>query len=104
AEAGPVDGARDVAAVEFLDYANDPREVAACNMYQELVGYLVYRSFGKQANDPFLAAMLKQFAKDELRHYKFYQQCVARRIQRDPAFRKTVLKVFLKATSPFNQV
>jgi hypothetical protein len=103
-EAWPVERARDVAAVEFLDYAKDPREVAACNMYQELVGYLVYRSFGKQARDPFLARMLTRFAKDELRHYKFYQDVVAREIQRDPRFRKTVLKVFLKATSPINQV
>ena len=54
--------------------------------------------------DPFLAAMLQQFAKDELRHYKLYQQFVARRIQRDPKFRRVVLKVFLKATSPLNQV
>ena len=50
----------------FRPYAEDPYEVAACNMYQELVGYLVYRCFGKQVNDPFLASMLKQFAKDEM--------------------------------------
>ena len=48
--------------------------------------------------------MLKQFAKDELRHDKMYQQFVARHIQRDPKFRRVVLKVFLKATSPLNQV
>lgn len=103
-ERWPLERARAVAAVEFRPYAEDPYEVAACNMYQELLGYLVYRSFGRQANDPFLAHMLKQFAKDELRHYKFYQQFVARRIQKDPSFRRVVLKVFLKATSPFNQV
>lgn len=103
-ERWPENRARAVAETDFRPYADDPYEVAACNMYQELVGYLVYRSFAKHANDPFLAAMLKQFAKDELRHYKLYQQFVARRIQRDPGFRKTVLKVFLKATSPFNQV
>jgi hypothetical protein len=103
-EAWPVERAAAVAAVDFRPYADDPYEVAACNMYQELLGYLVYRSFGKQVHDPFLAHMLKQFAKDELRHYKLYQQFVARHIQRNPSFRKTVLKVFLKATSPFNQV
>lgn len=103
-ERWPMARARAVAEVEFRPYAEDAYEVAACNMYQELLGFLVYRSFGKQANDPFLAQMLKQFAKDELRHYKFYQQFVARRIQRDPSFRKVVLKVFLKATSPYNQV
>lgn len=103
-ERWPLERARAVAAVEFRPYADDAYEIAACNMYQELLGYLVYRSFGRQVNDPFLAHMLKQFAKDELRHYKFYQQFVARRIQRDPSFRKVVLKVFLKATSPFNQV
>jgi hypothetical protein len=103
-ESWPVERAKAVAAVDFLDYASDPMEVAACNMYQELVGYLVYRSFGRQARDPFLARMLTQFAKDELRHYKFYQDVVAREIQRDARFRKTVLKVFLKATSPLNQV
>jgi hypothetical protein len=103
-ERWPVERARAVAEVDFRPYAEDPYEVAACNMYQELVGYLVYRSFGKQVNDPFLAHMLKQFAKDELRHYKLYQQFIARKIQRDPSFRTVVLKVFLKATSPFNQV
>lgn len=103
-EAWPVERAQAVAATEFRPYAEDSYEVAACNMYQELVGYLVYRSMAEQVRDPFLAAMLRQFAKDELRHYKLYQQFVARRIQRDPSFRRTVLKVFLKGTSPFNQV
>ncbi len=94
----------DVAKVEFEPYSDDPMEVAACNMYQELVGYLIYRQFGKQVRDPFLAKMLTQFAKDELRHYKFYQNVVVRKIQQDPGFRGVVLKTFLKATSPFNQV
>ena len=93
-----------VAEVEFRPYADDPMEVAACNMYQELVGYLIYRSFGRQVADPFLARMLQRFAKDELRHYKFYQDVVARHLQSHPDFRKQVLKTFLKATSPFNQV
>ncbi len=73
-------------------------------MYQELAAYLVYRSFASQCTDPFLAKMVDRFAKDELRHYKFYETVLARRIQRDPPFRKIVLKHFLKATSPMNQV
>jgi hypothetical protein len=48
--------------------------------------------------------MLDQFAKDELRHYKYYQAVVARHLQAEPGFRRQVLKTFLKATSPFNQV
>jgi hypothetical protein len=103
-EPWPEARARAVAAVEFRPYADDPMEVAAANMYQELVGFLIYRSFAKQARDPFLAELLSQFAKDELRHYKYYQDVVARHLQAEPAFRKTVLKIFLKATSPFNQV
>src|SRR5207253_1103707 len=63
-----------------------------------------YRSFSKQVGDPFLAQMTARFAKDELRHYKFYEEVVARQIKNDPTFRTTVLKVFLKATTPFNQV
>ena len=94
----------EVAEVEFRPYAEDPYEVAAANMYQELLGFLVYRSFGRQVKDPFLAKMLAQFAKDELRHYKYYQQIVARHMQQHPEFRKNVLRVVLKATSPFNQV
>jgi len=100
----PAERGLQVAATEFLPYAEDPLEVAACNMYQELLGFLVYRQFGSQVRDPFLAKMLAQFAKDELRHYKFYQQVVARQIQRDPSFRAVVLKVILKATSPYNQI
>lgn len=93
-----------VAEVEFRAYSDDPLEIAACNMYQELLAYLVYRSLGKQVGDPFLAKMVTRFGKDELRHFKFYQDVVARQIKRDPSFRVTVLKVFLKATTPFNQV
>jgi hypothetical protein len=94
----------DVAKVEFRPYSNDPMEICACNMYQELLGFLVYRSFGKQLRDPFLADLVQRFAKDELRHYKFYQEVVARHLQQHPEFRNVVLKVFLKAISPFNQV
>lgn len=100
----PAERGLQVAATEFVPYAEDPLEVAACNMYQELLGFLVYRQFGSQVRDPFLAKMLAQFAKDECRHYKFYQQVVARHIQREPAFRAVVLKVILKATSPYNQI
>lgn len=94
----------EVAETEVLVYADDPMEVAACNMYQELIGFLVYRSFAKQVKDPFLGKMLAQFAKDECRHFRFYEDVVARHIQKDPSFRAVVLKVFLKATSPYNQV
>jgi hypothetical protein len=93
-----------VSEVEFRPYSDDPLELAACNMFQELLAYLIYRSFAARAGDPFLARMVEQFSKDELRHFKFYEAVVARHIQRDPAFRVTVLKVFLKATTPFNQV
>lgn len=93
-----------VSEVEFRPYAETADEIAACNMYQELIAYVVYRSWAKQTKDPFLSKMLKQFAKDELRHYKFYEAFVARKIQKDPSFRKTVLKTFLKATTPFNQI
>jgi hypothetical protein len=93
-----------VAEIEFRPYSEDPLEIATCNMYQELVAYLIYRSFARQVGDPFLARMVARFAKDELRHYKFYEEVVARRIQAQPSFRTTVLKVFLKATTPFNQV
>lgn len=103
-ERWPAERGLEVAEVDFLPYADDPMEVAACNMYQELLGFLVYRRFASQVKDPFLANMLDRFAKDELRHYKFYQSVVARRIQQDPSFRRVVLKVFLKATSPYNQV
>ncbi len=94
----------DVTAVEFRPYSSDPMEVAAANMYQELVAYLIYRSLARQAGDPFLARLIDQFAKDELRHYKFYQSVVAREIQRQPGFRAVVLKHFFKATTPVNQV
>lgn len=94
----------EVAETDVLVYADDPMEVAACNMYQELLGFLVYRSFAKQVKDPFLGKMLAQFAKDECRHFRFYQDVVARHIQENPSFRAVVLKVFLKATSPYNQV
>jgi len=103
-EAWPEEKKTRVAAVDFRPYADDLDEIAACNMYQELVGFLIYRSWGRQCADPFLAKMLAQFSKDECRHYKFYQSYVARKIQRDPGFRRTVMKVFLKATTPFNQV
>ena len=103
-ERWPVETGLGVAEVEFIPYAEDPFEVAACNMYQELVGFLVYRRFASQVKDPFLANMLDRFAKDECRHYKFYESVVARKIQQDPSFRRVVLKVFLKATSPYNQV
>jgi hypothetical protein len=94
----------EVAETEVIVYADDPMEVAACNMYQELIGFLVYRSFAKQVKDPFLGKMLAQFAKDECRHFRFYQDVVARHIQENPSFRAVVLKVFLKATSPYNQI
>jgi hypothetical protein len=94
----------EVAETEVLPYAADAMEVAVCNMYQELLAFLVYRSFAKQVKDPFLAKMLAQFAKDELRHFRFYQDVVARHLQENPSFRGVVLKVFLKATSPYNQV
>jgi hypothetical protein len=103
-EGWPEERGMNVAKVDFRPYSDDPMEIAACNMYQELLGYLVYRSFGKQVRDPFLANLLQRFAKDELRHYKFYQDVVARHLQKNPDFRKIVLKVFFKATSPFNQV
>lgn len=103
-ETWPAERGLEVAEVSFLNYADDPMEVAAANMYQELVGFLVYRSFGKQVKDPFLAKMLAQFAKDECRHFRFYQDIVARHIQKNPDFRHNVLRVFLKATSPYNQV
>jgi hypothetical protein len=103
-EAWPAARGLEVAETEVLVYADDPMEVAACNMYQELLGFLVYRSFAKQVKDPFLAKMLAQFAKDECRHFRFYQDVVARHIQENPKFRAVVLKVFLKATSPYNQV
>src|SRR6185436_19552642 len=103
-EAWPAEKRTKVAAVEFRPYADDADEIAACNMYQELIGYLIYRSWGRQCQDPFLAKLLAQFSKDECRHYKFYQSYVARKIKADPSFRRTVLKVFLKATTPFNQV
>ncbi|HET6613937.1 MAG TPA: acyl-ACP desaturase [Kofleriaceae bacterium] len=94
----------EVARTEVLPYADDPMEVAACNMYQELLGFLIYRSFSRQVKDPFLARMLAQFAKDECRHFRFYQDVVARHLQENPSFRAVVLKVFLKATSPYNQI
>lgn len=94
----------EVTGVDFRAYCDDPFEMAAANMYQELVAYLIYRSYAKQVNDPFLARMVSTFAKDELRHYKFYENVVARQIQRDPSFRKLVLKHFFKATTPMNQV
>lgn len=94
----------DVTGVEFLPYSKNPMEVAAANMYQELIGYLVYRSFARQCRDPFLAKLVTKFSKDELRHYKFYQAVVARQIQREPKFRILVLKHFFKATTPLNQV
>ncbi|MEO6418231.1 MAG: acyl-ACP desaturase [Polyangiaceae bacterium] len=103
-EAWPAERGLEVAAVEFIPYSDDPMEVAAANMYQELIGFLVYRSFAKQVKDPFLAKMVAQFAKDELRHFRYYQDVVARHIQQNPDFRYNVLRVFLKATSPYNQV
>jgi hypothetical protein len=103
-ETWPAQRGLDVARVEFEPYAKDPMEVAAANMYQELIGFLIYSGFSRQAKDPFLARMSLQFAKDELRHYKFYQQVVARKIRAQPDFRRTVLKVILKATTPYNQV
>ena len=103
-EAWPAERGLQVAETEVLPYADDPMEVAACNMYQELVGFLVYRSLSRQVKDPFLARMLAQFAKDECRHFRFYQDVVARHIQSHPGFRAVVLKVFLKATSPYNQI
>jgi rubrerythrin len=93
-----------VARREFRPYAADPMEVATCNLFQELAAYLVYRSWSRQVRDPFLSEMLAQFAKDELRHFKFYQALVAEHVREEPAFRKTIMKVFLKATTPFNQV
>lgn len=103
-EAWPAERGLEVAETEFLPYADDPFEVAACNMYQELLGFLVYRSLAKQVDDPFLSKMLSQFAKDECRHFRFYQDVVARHVQQNPDFRAVVLKVFLKATSPYNQI
>ncbi|HLU65125.1 MAG TPA: acyl-ACP desaturase [Kofleriaceae bacterium] len=103
-EAWPAERGLQVAETEVLPYADDPMEIAACNMYQELLGFLIYRSLSRQVKDPFLARMLAQFAKDECRHFRFYQDAVARHIQAHPEFRAVVLKVFLKATSPYNQV
>jgi len=103
-EAWPAERGLMVAETEVQPYADDPMEVAACNMYQELLGFLIYRSFAKQVKDPFLARMLDQFAKDECRHFRFYQDVVARHLQANPSFRPVVLKVFLKATSPYNQI
>lgn len=103
-EAWPTQRGLDVARTEWVPYSQDAMEMAAANMYQELVGFLVYASFSRQARDPFLAKMLMRFAKDEMRHYKFYQQIVVREIQKDPSFRRTVLKVILKSTTPYNQV
>lgn len=103
-EKWPAQRGLDVARVEWTPYATDMMELAAANMYQELIGFLVYSGFSRQAKDPFLAKMLNQFAKDELRHYKFYQNVVARKIRENPRFRRTVLKVILKATTPYNQV
>ncbi len=103
-EAWPAQRGLDVARTEFQPYAKGTMEIAAANMYQELIGYLVYASFSRQAKDPFLARLLMRFARDEMRHYKFYQQIVVREIQRDPGFRRTVLKVILKSTTPYNQV
>lgn len=94
----------EVAETEVLPYADNAMEIAACNMYQELLGFLIYRSFSRQVKDPFLGKMLAQFAKDECRHFRFYQDVVARHLQENPAFRPVVLKVFLKATSPYNQI
>jgi hypothetical protein len=103
-EAWPAARGLEVSEVTFLPYADDPMEVAAANMYQELLGFLVYRSLSKQVKDPFLSKMLWQFAKDECRHFRYYQDVVARHIQENPDFRYNVLRVFLKATSPYNQV
>ncbi len=103
-ERWPADKVHAVAEVEFRPYSDDVHEIATCNAFQELVAYLVYRSFANQVKDPFLANMVRQFSKDELRHFRFYQDVVARHIQREPGFRATVLKVFLKATTPYNQV
>jgi len=103
-EPWPGERAMEVAEVDVLPYADDAMEIAACNMYQELLGFLIYRSLSKQVKDPFLSKMLAQFAKDECRHFRFYQDVVARHTQRHPEFRAVVLKTFLKATSPYNQV
>ena len=103
-ESWPAERGLEVAETEVVPYAADPMEVAACNMYQELMGFLIYRSLSRQVKDPFLARMLAQFAKDECRHFRFYQDVVARHIQANPEFRAVVLKVFLKATSPYNQI
>jgi hypothetical protein len=103
-EPWPGERGLEVALSEVIPYADDPMEVAACNMYQELLGFLIYRSLAKQVKDPFLGKMLAQFAKDECRHFRFYQDVVARHMQSHPEFRPVVLKVFLKATSPYNQV
>lgn len=103
-ESWPAERGLEVAETEFLPYADDQMEMAACNMYQELLGFLVYRSFAKQVKDPFLGRMLAQFAKDECRHFRFYQDVVARHLKAHPEFRVVVLKVFLKATSPYNQI
>jgi hypothetical protein len=103
-EAWPAERGLQVAEVEWTPYSEDAMELAACNMYQELIGFLVYRAFSKQVKDPFLSKMLAQFAKDECRHFRFYEDVVIRHLQKNPDFRVTVLKVFLKATAPYNQV
>jgi hypothetical protein len=103
-EAWPRARKEEVTSVEFLPYSRDPLEVAAANMHQELMGYLVYRSFARHCGDPFFAALVDTIAKDELRHYKFYQAVVGREIQRNPRFRAIVLKHFFKASTPLNQV
>src|SRR5690606_14554832 len=42
-EAWPAERGLQVAETEVLPYADDPMEIAACNMYQELLGFLIYR-------------------------------------------------------------
>lgn len=90
--------------VAFRPYGEDAMEVAAANMYQELAAYLVYRSYARQLKDPWFARLMNTIAKDELRHYKFYEAVVAREIQRNPGFRKVALKHFFKATTPVHQI
>src|SRR5204862_165233 len=57
-ETWPAQRGLDVARVDFAPYAKGAMEIAAANMYQELIGFLVYSGFSRQAKDPFLARML----------------------------------------------
>lgn len=52
----------EVSAVEFRPYADDPHEIAACNMYQEPIGYLIYKSWGARHEETFSFFFRRQIA------------------------------------------